>query len=120
MVAISRCAHPCAQLSCVLSTTSESGFHYSSPWILGAPHNGLAMLITRQKHCAIRSHVPARPIGTGLTISITGSKDLMLFEVDEAAARICEEADQDANIIVGASLDESLEGIVRVSLVATA
>jgi cell division protein FtsZ len=64
--------------------------------------------------------VPARPIGTGLTISITGSKDLMLFEVDEAAARICEEADQDANIIVGASLDESLEGIVRVSLVATA
>ena len=77
------------------------------------------MLIIRQKHCAIRSHVPARPIGTGLTISITGSKDLMLFEVDEAATRIREEADQDANIIVGASFDESLEGIVRVSVVAT-
>jgi cell division protein FtsZ len=44
----------------------------------------------------------------------------MLFEVDEAATRIREEADQNANIIVGASLDESLEGIVRVSVVATA
>src|ERR1700716_3844139 len=50
---------------------------------------------------------------------LTGAKDLMLFEVDEAAARIREEADQDANIIVGASFDESLEGIVRVSVVAT-
>ncbi|MEA2771119.1 MAG: cell division protein FtsZ, partial [Acetobacteraceae bacterium] len=51
--------------------------------------------------------------------SITGGKDLMLFEVDEAATRIREEADPDANIIVGASFDESLEGIVRVSVVAT-
>jgi len=42
-----------------------------------------------------------------------------LFEVDEAATRIREEADPDANIIVGASFDESLEGIVRVSVVAT-
>jgi cell division protein FtsZ len=40
----------------------------------------------------------------------------MLFEVDEAATRIREEADPDANIIVGASFDESLEGIVRVSV----
>src|SRR5216683_158267 len=46
-------------------------------------------------------------------------KDLMLFEVEEAATRIREEADQDANIIVGATFDESLEGIVRVSVVAT-
>jgi cell division protein FtsZ len=50
---------------------------------------------------------------------ITGGKDLTLFEVDEAATRIREEADQDANIIVGATCDESLEGIVRVSVVAT-
>ena len=42
----------------------------------------------------------------------------MLFEVDEAATRIRDEADQDANIIIGASFDESLEGIVRVSVVA--
>src|SRR4030081_3193039 len=56
---------------------------------------------------------------SGLIISITGGKDLMLFEVEEAATRIREEADQDANIIVGASFDESLEGIVRVSVVAT-
>ena len=43
----------------------------------------------------------------GLLISITGGKDLTLFEVDEAATRIREEVDQDANIIVGATFDES-------------
>src|SRR6202162_779429 len=62
---------------------------------------------------------PSIKRASGLIISITGGKDLMLFEVDEAATRIREEADQDANIIVGASFDESLEGIVRVSVVAT-
>lgn len=55
----------------------------------------------------------------GLLISITGGKDLTLFEVDEAATRIREEVDQDANIIVGATFDETLEGIIRVSVVAT-
>jgi cell division protein FtsZ len=62
---------------------------------------------------------PSIKRASGLIISITGGKDLMLFEVDEAATRIREEADPDANIIVGASFDESLEGIVRVSVVAT-
>jgi cell division protein FtsZ len=56
---------------------------------------------------------------SGLLISITGGRDMTLFEVDEAATRIRGEADQDANIIVGATFDESLEGIVRVSVVAT-
>jgi cell division protein FtsZ len=55
----------------------------------------------------------------GLLISITGGKDLTLYEVDEAATRIREEVDSDANIIVGATFDESLEGIIRVSVVAT-
>ncbi len=55
----------------------------------------------------------------GLLISITGGKDLTLYEVDEAATRIREEVDGDANIIVGATFDESLDGIVRVSVVAT-
>ena len=55
----------------------------------------------------------------GLLISITGGKDLTLFEVDEAATRIREEVDADANIIVGATFDESLDGIIRVSVVAT-
>ena len=55
----------------------------------------------------------------GLLISITGGKDLTLFEVDEAATRIREEVDPDANIILGATFDESLEGIVRCSVVAT-
>ncbi|MGE9010598.1 cell division protein FtsZ [Leptospira interrogans] len=62
---------------------------------------------------------PSIKRASGLIISITGGKDLSLFEVDEAATRIREEADPDANIIVGASFDESLEGIVRVSVVAT-
>jgi cell division protein FtsZ len=55
----------------------------------------------------------------GLLISITGGRDLMLYEVDEAATRIREEVDQDANIIVGATFDESLDGVIRVSVVAT-
>src|ERR1700752_4451218 len=55
----------------------------------------------------------------GLLISITGGRDLTLYEVDEAATRIREEVDQDANIIVGATFDESLDGLIRVSVVAT-
>ena len=55
----------------------------------------------------------------GLLISITGGKDLTLYEVDEAATRIREEVDHEANIIVGATFDESLDGIIRVSVVAT-
>ncbi|MEF2552709.1 cell division protein FtsZ [Aurantimonas sp. A2-1-M11] len=55
----------------------------------------------------------------GLLISITGGRDLTLFEVDEAATRIREEVDHDANIILGATFDENLEGVIRVSVVAT-
>jgi cell division protein FtsZ len=55
----------------------------------------------------------------GLLISITGGRDMKLYEVDEAATRIREEVDSEANIIVGATFDESLEGVVRVSVVAT-
>ncbi|MGY6708861.1 MAG: cell division protein FtsZ [Rhizobiaceae bacterium] len=55
----------------------------------------------------------------GLLISITGGRDLTLFEVDEAATRIREEVDPEANIILGATFDEDLEGVIRVSVVAT-
>ncbi|MBI2717515.1 MAG: cell division protein FtsZ [Rhizobiales bacterium] len=55
----------------------------------------------------------------GLLISITGGPDLTLYEVDEAATRIREEVDPEANIILGATFDESLEGTMRVSVVAT-
>lgn len=55
----------------------------------------------------------------GLLISITGGNDLTLYEVDEAATRIREEVDSEANIILGATFDESLDGIIRVSVVAT-
>ncbi|TKZ21783.1 cell division protein FtsZ [Shimia litoralis] len=55
----------------------------------------------------------------GVLINITGGHDLTLFELDEAANRIREEVDPDANIIVGSTLDESLGGAMRVSVVAT-
>lgn len=62
---------------------------------------------------------PSIKRASGLIISITGGKDMMLYEVDEAVSRIRDEADPNANIIVGASFDDSMEGIVRVSVVAT-
>ena len=55
----------------------------------------------------------------GVLINITGGQDLTLFELDEAANRIREEVDPDANIIVGSTIDEELQGIMRVSVVAT-
>jgi len=55
----------------------------------------------------------------GLLISITGGPDMTLFEVDEAANRIREEVDPDANVIFGATTDAALAGLIRVSVVAT-
>ncbi len=56
---------------------------------------------------------------SGLLVSITGGNDLTLYEVDEAASRVRAEADPDANIIVGATFDDELDGRIRVSVVAT-
>ena len=55
----------------------------------------------------------------GLLLSITGGSDLTLYEVDEAASRVRQEVDADANIIVGATFDEQLGDRVRVSIVAS-
>lgn len=55
----------------------------------------------------------------GVLINITGGTDITLFEIDEAANRIKEEVDEDANIIFGSSFDENLAGKIRVSIVAT-
>ncbi len=55
----------------------------------------------------------------GLIINITGGKDITLYEVDEAANRIKQEVDESANIIYGTTCDDRLEGVVRVSIVAT-
>src|SRR5204862_795080 len=52
-------------------------------------------------------------------INITGGPDMTLFEVDEAANRIREEVDADANIIFGSTFDASMQGRMRVSVVAT-
>ena len=52
-------------------------------------------------------------------INITGGMDMTLFEVDEAANRIRSEVDPDATIIFGSAFDEKLEGVMRVSVVAT-
>jgi cell division protein FtsZ len=55
----------------------------------------------------------------GLLINITGGEDLTLFEVDQAANRIREEVDEEANVIFGSAVDETLSGRIRVSVVAT-
>jgi cell division protein FtsZ len=55
----------------------------------------------------------------GVLINITGGEDLTLFELDEAANRIREEVDPEANIIVGSTLDTGMGGMMRVSVVAT-
>ena len=56
---------------------------------------------------------------TGVLINVTGSNDMTLFEVDEAANRIRDEVDPEANIIVGSTFDSDLTGSIRVSVVAT-
>ena len=55
----------------------------------------------------------------GVLINITGGSDLTLYELDEAANLIREKVDPEANIIVGSTLDLSMEGSIRVSVVAT-
>ncbi len=55
----------------------------------------------------------------GVLINITGGPDLTLFEVDEAANRIRDEVDSEANIIFGSTYDPALEGKMRISVVAT-
>jgi cell division protein FtsZ len=55
----------------------------------------------------------------GLLINITGGDDMTLFEVDQAANRIREEVDEEANIIFGSAIDSTLNGRIRVSVVAT-
>ncbi|MFN3867926.1 MAG: cell division protein FtsZ, partial [Hyphomicrobiaceae bacterium] len=55
----------------------------------------------------------------GLLLSITGSHDMTLYEVDEAASRVRQEVDPEANIIVGATFDDTLGDAIRVSIVAS-
>ena len=55
----------------------------------------------------------------GLLLSITGGRTLTLYEVDEAASRVRQEVDPEANVIVGATFDETLEDRIRVSIVAS-
>ena len=55
----------------------------------------------------------------GLLVNITGGKDLKLFEVDEAVNKVRAEVDPEAELIIGAITDETLDGLMRVSIVAT-
>jgi len=54
-----------------------------------------------------------------ILLNIQGGPDMALFEVDEAASKIRNEVDENANIIFGSSIDNDLEGIIKVSIVAT-
>lgn len=55
----------------------------------------------------------------GVLLSIIGGRDMTLFEVDEAASRVRQEVDEDANIIVGASFDDSMSNSMRIAIVAS-
>ena len=55
----------------------------------------------------------------GILLNITGGRDLSLYEVNEAAGEIALAADDDANIIFGAVVDERLEGLMTVTVIAT-
>jgi len=55
----------------------------------------------------------------GVLINITGGSDITLFEVDEAANRVRDEVDEDAYIIIGSAFDDTMNGTMRVSVVAT-
>jgi hypothetical protein len=55
----------------------------------------------------------------GVLINVTGGNDMTLFELDEAANRIRDEIDGDAKILVGTTLDPTIDGLIRVSVVAT-
>ena len=55
----------------------------------------------------------------GVIINVTGGYDMTLFEADEACNRIRDEVDANANIIFGATFDDSMDGFMRVSIVAT-
>lgn len=55
----------------------------------------------------------------GILFNITGSPDLSMYEIDEAAKIITEAADKDANIIFGAVIDESMQSEVKITVIAT-
>ncbi len=56
---------------------------------------------------------------TGIIFNVTGGRDLTLHEVNEAAESIYEEVNEDANIIVGAVIDEKLQGEIQITVIAT-
>ncbi len=56
---------------------------------------------------------------SAILLNIKGGPDMALFEVDQAASLIRKQVDENANIIFGTSIDENLEGVIKVSVVAT-
>ena len=94
---------------------------------MGKAMMGTGEAVGEQRACEAAEAAISNPLlddvcmkgARGLLISITGGNDLTLYEVDEAASRIREEVDNDANIILGATFDETLDGKIRVSVVAT-
>ena len=55
----------------------------------------------------------------GVLINVTGGTDVTLHEVDAAASRICKQVDEEATIIFGTSLDQNMDGHMRVAVIAT-
>jgi cell division protein FtsZ len=73
---------------------------------------------TRAISSPLLEHVSIRG-ATGILLNVTGGKDLSLFEVNEAAKLIQEEAHEEANIIFGAVIDQTMEKEIRVTVIAT-
>lgn len=73
---------------------------------------------TRAISSPLLEHISIRG-ATGILLNVTGGRNLSLFEVNEAAKLIQEEAHEEANIIFGAVIDESMDGEVRVTVIAT-
>lgn len=94
---------------------------------MGAAMTGTGEASGEQRAIAAAEEAIVNPLLDGVTLkgaknlllSITGGRDLTLWEVDEAANRISQEVDPEANIIVGATLDGSLGDKMRVSIVAS-
>lgn len=94
---------------------------------MGAAMMGVGEAVGEQRAVAAAEEAIVNPLldnvtlkgAKSLLLSITGGRDLTLWEVDEAANRLRQEIDPDANIIVGAILDESLGNKMRVSIVAS-
>jgi cell division protein FtsZ len=94
---------------------------------MGRAMMGMGEAVGEQRAIAAAEEAIVNPLldevtlkgANSLLLCITGGRDMTLWEVEEAASRVCQEVDADANIIVGATFDDGLGDRIRVSIVAS-